>query len=304
MAGKYWWFVIKTIWVLLFVRFLLDFDEVRAYMKPMVAVVMSVYQSDDPMQLGLALDSILRQTYENISVYLYVDGPIGDGLWSCIKDFERLDRRLHVVEGGVNKGLAFALNNLIEIVLSKGCYKYIARMDSDDISRLKRIECQVEFMEKNPDIGVSGAACREFGASFALSEKRLPLTHEELSDFSIARCPFIHPTVIFRSSVFRGGLRYPENYRLTEDMALWFALLGQRVRFANVSEILLDYRLQEGTLARRQGFGKAVAEVGLRLKYMFLLKSVSVRNIILISLKFAFHISPLWALRWVYKKYR
>ncbi len=111
---------------------------------------------------------------------------------------------------------------------------------------------------------VCGTSCHEFGASFSLDEKHLPKGHDQLVEFSITRCPFIHPTVMFRSSVFEKGHRYPTNTSLTEDMALWFQLLKSGCVFANLNDVLLDYRLNENTINRRHGIGKAFSEIRIR----------------------------------------
>lgn len=266
-----------------------------------VAVIMSVYHSDDPEMLETAITSILNQTAK-CDLLVYQDGDIPDELSVVLKKHEEKNN-IQLFVNLINKGLASGLNYLINYALEKK-YDYIARMDSDDISRLTRIEKQVNFLNENSDIDVLGTSCREFGASFALEEKHLPRTHEELLDFSIFRCPFIHPTVMFRSSVFEKGNRYPENTTLTEDMALWFQLLNNNIQFANLNEILLDYRLNEGTIKRRKGLKKASSEINIRLKNMVTLNRVNVKNLALISSRIIFHLLPDFLVKLAYKKSR
>ncbi|HIF9547446.1 TPA: glycosyltransferase [Photobacterium damselae] len=266
-----------------------------------VAVIMSVYKSDFPDMLEVAIKSILKQS-EKCDLLIYQDGHIPQELSDILNEY--LGRNeIQIFINPVNKGLAFGLNYLINIALKQG-YDYIARMDSDDISRPTRIEQQVNFFENNKNIDVLGTSCREFGASFALDEKHLPQSHEELLDFSITRCPFIHPSVMFRASVFTKGHRYPENTTLTEDMALWFQLLNDGVRFANLNEILLDYRLNENTINRRKGFKKAMSEINIRARNMLSLKQVSFKNISLIGARIIFHLMPSSLVKLAYKKAR
>lgn len=268
-----------------------------------VAVIMSIYFHDKFSNLKTAVNSILSQTYQYVDLYIYIDGNISVINQEYIDLLSKNDR-VFIFKSTENHGLASALNCLISHVIDDGNYAFIARMDADDISRNDRILRQVEYLNMNPDIDVCGTSCREFGASFALEEKHLPITHQELLDFSIVRCPFIHPSVMFRRRVFETGIRYPTDTALTEDMALWFELLVSGFKFANINEVLLDYRLNENTIKRRKGMDKALSEVKIRLYYMFKLKRISFKSILLILSRFAFHLLPDSIMKYAYKNVR
>jgi hypothetical protein len=269
-----------------------------------VAVIMCVYCQDDAAQLKEAVNSILGQTHNETDLFIYRDGLVHPALEDYLIASEGFDSRISVYRSNSNHGLAYGLNFLIAKVLAKSECQFIARMDSDDVSRNKRISKQVVFFERNPEIDVCGTACREFGTEFAKPEKRLPETHAELVKFSMTRCPFVHPTVMFRISVFQEGNRYPTDTSLTEDMALWFLLLKNGYRFANINEILLDYRLTEGTLARRKGFSKALSEIKIRLKNMQALNQTNTKNVLLVLGRIGFHMLPAWALKLAYRYIR
>ncbi|HIF9507237.1 TPA: glycosyltransferase [Photobacterium damselae] len=266
-----------------------------------VAVIMSIYHSDDYNMVKDAIDSILNQTFK-CDLLIYQDGEVPLKLSQLLDHYSNVEN-IYLYSDTVNRGLAVGLNYLINISINKE-YTYIARMDSDDISRPDRIEKQVKYFNENSNIDVLGTSCREFGASFALDEKHLPQSHEELLDFSITRCPFIHPSVMFRASVFTEGHRYPENTTLTEDMALWFQLLNDGIKFANLNEVLLDYRLNENTINRRKGFKKAMSEINIRTKNMLSLKQVNFKNISLIGARIVFHLMPSTLVKLAYKKAR
>ncbi|EEW06183.1 glycosyltransferase [Vibrio mimicus] len=272
-------------------------------MKPNVAVIMCVYRNDNPRFIRDAIDSLLSQSYKSIDVYIYRDGLVDASIEEVLTHYEKLEN-IFVSRGNAPMGLAFGLNILINLVVDKGGYRYCARMDADDICIAQRIDTQVQFMENRPDVDVSGTSCREFGASFALDEKHLPKEHSELLEFSIVRCPFIHPSVMFRTKVFNTGVRYPVNTSLTEDMALWFDLLVKGYRFANVNELLISYRLDENTISRRKGIYKALSEVKIRLIYMVKLRRVSLKSTFLIFSRFVFHLLPDSVMRFAYKHVR
>ncbi len=264
-----------------------------------VAVIMSVYRTDSFNFVKDAIDSILSQTYP-CTLYLYQDGPVSTDISRLLDTITNTNDNVILIVSDVNRGLAYALNVMIEHVLSEG-YDFIARMDSDDISRPTRIAKQIAYFKQNPDVDVLGASCREFGASYALVEKHLPKSHAELVDFSVARCPFIHPTVMFRTRLFFNGVRYPTDTKLTEDMALWLKLIEDGYRLANLNEVLLDYRLNENAIKRRQGIGKAISEFDIRFKHMRAMKKCTPKNMILISSRLLFHVFPLSVIKILYK---
>ncbi len=267
-----------------------------------VAVIMSVYKNDNLYFFMRSVESILEQNYKNIFLFIFIDGPVSSQVKKYLDEIK--SPLVMIFSSKVSLGLAKGLNVLIDKLISLDDFEYIARMDSDDISYKSRIARQVEFLNSNLSIDVCGTSCREFGASFALEEKHLPITHQELLDFSIVRCPFIHPSVMFRRRVFETGIRYPTDTALTEDMALWFELLLSGFKFANINEVLLDYRLNENTIKRRKGMDKALSEVKIRLYYMFKLKRISFKSILLILSRFAFHLLPDSLMKYAYKNVR
>ena len=102
--------------------------------EPLVSIIMSVYNSED--YLKEAIDSILGQTYANLE-FIIIDDASTDRSLDIVKSYN--DKRILLIKNEVNIGLAASLNKGIEIARGK----YIARMDSDDISLPERCEKQV-----------------------------------------------------------------------------------------------------------------------------------------------------------------
>lgn len=266
-----------------------------------VAIIMSVYKDDEASALVNAVNSMLNQTYP-CDIFIFRDGDVPANIQNIIEKIIKKPR-VNFFYGDQNVGLARSLNKLIDQVI-KSDYKFIARMDSDDISRSDRIAKQVAYFNVHSTVDVCGTSCREFGANYALDEKHLPRTHEQLLNFSITRCPFIHPSVMFRCSVFIDGNRYPTDTALTEDMAFWFDLLKKGYKFGNLNDVLLDYRLNENTIDRRKGIGKAISEIRIRTNSMFALRQFSLKNCLLIYSRIIFHLMPSFLVKLAYKKVR
>ena len=109
---------------------------------------MGVYNR--PEFLKEAIDSVLTQTYTNFEFIIANDGSTCLTTNAILRYYERADMRVRVLWLEEHKGLPFVMN--LAYSIAKG--KYIAKMDSDDISLPKRLERQVEYLEKNPDLSI------------------------------------------------------------------------------------------------------------------------------------------------------
>ena len=90
-----------------------------------VSVVIPVYNSG-PF-LRRCLDSVLEQTLKSIEVICVDDGSVDDSL-EILREYARMDSRIHIIELAENHGLSFARNEGMD--LASGTYLYF--MDSDD----------------------------------------------------------------------------------------------------------------------------------------------------------------------------
>lgn len=115
--------------------------------KPLVSVVMPAYNAEK--FIGEAIDSILNQTYPDFELIIVDDASV-DGTREVIHHFD--DARIQVFANSENKGIAYSTNKAIDA--SRG--KYVALMDDDDISDIRRLEIQVDYLERHEEIDILG----------------------------------------------------------------------------------------------------------------------------------------------------
>ncbi len=217
-----------------------------------LAVIMSVYQNDKLVFLKESVQSILEQTFFEFHYYIIFDGPVSADIDVYISSLE--DNRIKLFRLEKNGGLAGALNYLLEIVLKDPGYKFIGRMDADDISMPARFEKQRNFLLANPDISCVGCWYEEIDEEGKNnSYRRLPVGHEALRRLYFTRTPFAHPSVIYRRQLIEKSGFYPTDTVLMEDNVLWAKALSQGLRFANIPEYLLKFRKDERFYTRRSG---------------------------------------------------
>lgn len=211
---------------------------------------MSVYLSERDVYLDRALKSVWTdQTLKPQEIVLVEDGPLGEELYAVIrrwKDF--LDEKLVVLKNEVNLGLTKSLNRGLKVAHGD----LIARMDSDDISEPNRFELQVNFLNNHPEIDIVGGSLREFDDTYNYSRIRhYPLTHNDVLQYISKASPLAHPTVMMRRRIFDDGLQYNENYRMSQDIALWFDAILAGYHIANLPEITINFRSQGDVFKRR-----------------------------------------------------
>lgn len=194
---------------------------------------MPVYNGEQ--YIDSAIESILKQSFKDFE-FLIIDDCSTDASVKAIQTYT--DSRIRLYSNKENLGIAATLNNGIS--LARG--QYIARMDCDDISRLKRFAKQVSFLEKHTDIGVCGSWISTFGKN-KLETLTYPVSPNEINCSLLFRSPLAHPSVMMRKEIFiQGHFAYNEELKYVEDYQLWCQLVKNGIRLANIREVLLDYR--------------------------------------------------------------
>ena len=265
-----------------------------------VSVIMSVYINDRPLPLYLSLLSIIKQTLRPRYIFICIDGPIRSNVRRLLEQLSARNDNIVLVENDINCGLAKSMNHLIDQILQNyHDVDFIARMDADDISRLDRFSKQVDFYIDNKEIMVLGTGCQEFGIYNKVINKYQ--SDESIKKHIIRVTPFIHPSVMFRKELFTPGVRYPENTHLSEDLSFWLLLAKKNISFANLPDVLLEYRLTDQTLQRRVGLSKAFSEFKERFSFIGKQKRKSFHDWVYVFGHFAIRLMPIFLVRLLYR---
>ncbi len=210
--------------------------------QPLVSVIMPVYNAGS--YLVEAIESILKQSYQNYE-FIIINDHSTDNSWEIIKKYQKRypkKIRAYNLKKTLNKGGDACAN----IGLSKAKGKYIARMDADDISHPNRLKKQINFLEKHKDIFLVGANAKVINKKGKIiGDKIVPLTHQEIYKSFFTFNPIIHPSVMFRKIVNKKRFFYPKKFSANNDYYLFFKLICQGYKFANLEEKLLYYRIHD-----------------------------------------------------------
>ena len=271
--------------------------------KPL-AVIMALYKNDCLEYVRLSVDSILNQSFKDFDLYLQYDGPVAKEVDVYLSTIT--DERLILHKRDENKGLAYSLNELLEIVYPK-CYEYIARMDADDISLPNRFEKQLDFLASNPEIDIVGGSVNEIDENGKDRNHvaTYPTSPEDCVRFFSKRNPFAHPAVIFRRSFFeKTGCFYSTEYMRNEDTSLWLEGFKKRIKGANLQDVVLNFRVTEEMFTqRRNGFEFANSQLQLRKKIIKEL-GFGFMSYVYAYAMYLLMVSPSWILKIAYKVLR
>ncbi len=204
---------------------------------PKVSVVMPVYNAGS--FLVPAITSILNQTYTNIELII-VDDASTDGSSSILKKYAKSDKRVRLYTN--SKRLGVTKSEMLGIEKSDG--KFVARMDSDDISYPERIAKQVKFLLRNKDVVAVGAQCDLINAKNELiGSKRFPVSDDSIRKMIFSSVPLQQPAMMVNRLLLpKDFVWYDETFSSAEELELLFKFF-QIGKVRNLPEVLLKYRI-------------------------------------------------------------
>lgn len=186
----------------------------------MVSVVIPYYNRGDT--LPRALDSVLSQTYKDLEIILVNDGS-DDRSEQIVEEYIKQHPEAcfkHIFQE--NSGPSCARNTGVKHARGK----YIALLDSDDTWEPVKLELQVEYMENNPDVAITGTNY------YIIKERkwnRYPLQPAVFeADFysMLFKIVFATPTVMIRHEVFLvDNIWFKVGKNLGEDILLFLQIL-------------------------------------------------------------------------------
>jgi len=203
---------------------------------PQISIILPTYNRAE--YLSDAINSILNQTFDDFELLIIDDGST-DNTASIVEGFS--DKRISYFKFATNQGVVAGRNHGIDH--AKG--KYIALMDSDDISELSRLAEQFHFMEKNLEIGICGTGFTKFNQE-DLEVYAIPTDIvRNIRPFGLFSPPLNHPTCMIRKRVLQQyDIRYVEGFRAAEDYYFMLQIL-KHTKAHIIPKSLYQYRVHQ-----------------------------------------------------------
>lgn len=214
---------------------------------PKVSVILSNYNGEQ--YLNESISSVLKQTYTDFE-FIIVDDASTDSSREVINSYN--DSRIKRYYAEKNRHIAYSLNKALEMVSGE----YIARIDSDDIWEINKLELQVWYMDEHRECGACFTKVNIIDEYSAIANDIYEEYYRMFNDvenksqiewirffFYKGNC-LCHPSVVMRKSVLENVGGYHLAYVPAEDYELWSRIVMHYPIFV-MEEKLVRYRWEE-----------------------------------------------------------
>lgn len=213
-------------------------------LNPLVSVITPVYNREK--YLVKCIESILKQTYSNFE-FLIVDDKSSDNTLEIIKNYQSIDSRIKILENDKNLGATVSFNRGLDVCQGK----YVARMDSDDISLPDRFLKQVDIFESWHELEVLGTGailidCNEK----EIGRRQFPSDFKRIKSILNTGVPVFDPSVMMRTSTLKETMGFDNRLAPADDYHLWLTLFKKKKIISNINNYLIKYRIHETNLSK------------------------------------------------------
>jgi hypothetical protein len=220
---------------------------------PLVSVVMVICNVE--RFLVEAIESILGQTFRDFE-FIILDYGSTDKSKDIVLSYAAKDNRIKL---STIPPCTYIEAKIAACSIAQ-C-RYIAVQDADDNSFPDRLLWEVEFMEKNPAVGVTGGAADWINADGKFLEVFEPPTgDEEIRAALPTRSPFVHSSVLMRRETFAQVGGYRRVFPYAEDYDL-FLRMSEHLACANLKQVVVQYRIHPHQLSLRTRRQQTIAKL-------------------------------------------
>ncbi len=211
----------------------------------MISVIMPCFNRID--FLDQAINSILNQTYNNFE-FIIIDDCSNEQTIKLLKKYSDLDNRVKLYLNKKNRGPTYSFNRGLFFAKNR----FIARMDSDDVSHPERLEKQLNFLVKNPSIFVVGTGFNIINNNNEIiSSIRLKQNRKEIIESLKYSNPIVNSTFMANTKVQKKKYLYLKKvFYPADDYFCWYNIIYKNNHLTNISNILQNYRVHESESVR------------------------------------------------------
>ncbi len=213
---------------------------------PLISVILPTYNGEK--YIAETLESVLNQTYKNLEVII-VDDCSTDTTIKIIKSYT--DKRIKLYLNEKNLGIANNTNKALSLATGE----FIMMQDHDDISSPYRAEGMLKVLLENKDLtGLNskmfyfdtGISKEMIYKNLSISEPVVALNEKELAVENLFDISFLHPTIMYRSSVLKLlDTPYTPELKVTADSLLFVQFMALRIKWYVLENKYVAYRIHE-----------------------------------------------------------
>ena len=209
---------------------------------PLVSVIVPTHNRAH--YLGQALASLRDQTLRDIEIVVVDDGSTDDTR-ALLAAFD--DPRLVIVRHAVNRGIPAARNSGLE----RASGRYVAWLDSDDVSRPDRLARQAAYLDGHSETAMIGCCAGKIDpVGRRISGTRIPpFENGAIQAWLLFRSAFQQSSIMGRGEILKAFPYRPEN-PVCEDYDVFLRLGAAGHRLENLPLVLIDRRIHPDQTVR------------------------------------------------------
>lgn len=227
-------------------------------MSSLISVLMPAYNAG--AYIAETIQSILDQTYPHFELIVINDGST-DNTKETVLSFK--EKRIRYVEN--ERNLEKIETNNRGLSLASGTY--IAKMDADDVAEPRRFEKQIDYFNKHPEVSIVGGWMRKMDSG---NVENYPEKDEEIKVSFVGENVLANSTAMFKANDIRTAtLKYDDRFiAYAEDYKFWTDAAIKGLKFANVQEVLVNYRVHESQATQVNKDKQRINEDLIRIEYI------------------------------------
>ncbi len=200
-----------------------------------------------------AVNSVLRQTYQDFEIIVINDGSTDKYTNDLLKNYNKPKTEVYSTK---NQGLASTRNYGFK--LSKG--EFIQFLDADDILDSKKFEKQINIFRNNDSIDVSYSDYTyyyEDTKEYSEPQMKEILGKNPFEDFVYKWQRGISIPIhcsLFRRKVFNNSGPFISGFKAIEDWIMWVDISSRKCKFQYLDENLAVYRIQQDNMTKNESF--------------------------------------------------
>ena len=214
---------------------------------PLVSVIISCFNHQDFIRP--CIESVVRQTYQNFELIVFDDGS-SDNSPAILEELSRKHGFYFQVHENI--GLSKTLNKAL--AMAKG--KYVSPLGSDDILMLDKLEKQIAYLERYPDIALLGGniLCIDNAGIIRTQQKITPFREVDFNTVMLnPKQGPAAPTMMIRTEILREIGGYNPNNNL-EDLYLWLKITSSGHKIVILNDVLAYYRKHDYNTTKNYRF--------------------------------------------------
>ena len=213
--------------------------------KTKVSVVLTSY--NHAKYLAEAIDSVLNQTFTDFELIIWDDAST-DTSWDIISSYQ--DTRIRAYRNETNQIVEGVRKAISEVAIGD----YIAIHHSDDVWESQKLEMQVAFLDKNPQIAAvfsNAKIINEEGSLFSdeghfyynIFDQPNRNRYEWLNYFFTQGNALCHPSILIRKECYEEIGLYRSGLVQTPDFDMWVRLC-MKYEIYVLPEKLIQFRIR------------------------------------------------------------